>query len=92
MPTSGQPIYGEVIVTRITDPDRGIFGMTIDRADPLILIDPELLEEFTRPDTSEPMSVVDDMLTLRGMGGVVTYRLAGWLDGCRIGERVDGNA
>jgi hypothetical protein len=88
MPTSGQPIYGTVTITRITDPERGIFGMTIDQADPLILIDPQLLERIASPDAAEPISVVDDLLTLRGMGGVVTYRLLGWKDGSRIGERV----
>ncbi len=89
MPTSGQPIYGQLVFTRHTDFERRIFGMIIDRADPLVLINPDLLKQIESNGKAELVSITDEVLTLRGMGGVVTYRLTGWKDGNRIGERID---
>jgi hypothetical protein len=89
MLTVPERIYGEVVVTRHTDLDRGYFGLTVDRADPLVLIGPEILASLASNDADHPVSLVDDVLTLRGRNRWVAYRLTGWEGSNRIGQRID---
>lgn len=85
-------IYGEVVVTRHTDPERNYFGMTVDRADPVVLVSPELLARLASNDADQPVSLIDDVLTLRGRNRWVAYRLTGWDGKNRIGERIEDDA
>jgi hypothetical protein len=71
---------GNCIVTRHTDPE-DIHGrattLTVDRADPRILISTELLDEISRGDL-EPdgvMTIDDDVVTIRAANRTVVYRL-----------------
>jgi hypothetical protein len=88
MPKVPEPMYGTVTITQHADPLTHDYGLTIDRADPLVLISAELLRLIANHERSAPLTVIDDRLTIRGRDRVVTYRLTGWDGGNRIGELV----
>jgi hypothetical protein len=92
MPIVPERMYGEVVVTQHTDFDHNYFGLTVDRADPLVLISPEILASLASNDAAQPVSLVDDVLTVRGRNRWVAYRLTGWEGSNRIGQRIDDDA
>lgn len=85
MPTIPGRIYGEVVLTRHTDPVTHDYGVTVDRADLRVLIDPTFLDALVREESST-FTLVDDLLTIRARNRVVAYRLTGWEGANRVGE------
>jgi hypothetical protein len=66
---------GDCIFTRHDDLLAGP-SITVDRADPRILISTELLDELTQgPEPSEVVTMQDDVVTIHAHNRTVVYRL-----------------
>ena len=68
--------FGECIVTRVqvgnlTGPDE----LRIDRADPVVLISPELLDEVRQNPPDSPATFDGRVLRIRGVNRTVVYRI-----------------
>ena len=77
--------YGECVITRLYDRADGV-ALRVDRADPRILINAELVDEIA--DNPGPAAVLDAsgcetyigaLLKIRAVNRNVIYRLTGWL-------------
>jgi hypothetical protein len=77
--------YGECVITRTRDPVKGV-SLHVDRADPVVLISAELVDEIA--DNPSPGVVLDlsgcetymgALLKIRAVNRDVIYRLTGWL-------------
>lgn len=66
--------FGDCIMTTCRDPETGQISLTIDQADPRILISPELLDKWEdRPDF--PASFDGKVLRIYGTNRTVIYRI-----------------
>ena len=66
--------YGECVVTLIADPVEGA-QIRIDRADPVVLISPELLDEMRSNPPDYPATFDGHVLRIRGVNRTVVYRI-----------------
>ena len=67
-------IYGECIVTQVREPDGGV-TFRIDRADPVVRIAPELLDQIPRPPSDWPATFDGKVLRIQGVNQTVVYRI-----------------
>ena len=66
--------YGECVLTRLDDPIEGM-QLRIDRADPVVLISPQLLDEMRRNPPDYPATFDGEVVRIRGVNRTVIYRI-----------------
>lgn len=63
--------YGECLLTRTDD------GLLVERADPEVMIDPELLDEIRAGRSHPDIHVDGNLVTIHGLNRKVIYRVGG---------------
>lgn len=80
MPSPGETMMvGDLWLTRINEEGDDV-AVVIDHADPLVLINDELLQWWRNGNTAPALTISGDVLTIKARNQTVVYRLTGERD------------